>query len=121
MHTHYAHQQFKRSFIINKFLIGLEVAQFLGIALTLFLDELYFTRVDLFDSDIADNRQRQGVLVRHCCFSHLYLAHYYQRFIAKTFNGNLLQACDFNIARNDAENLASIDALTGLNNRCTFL
>ena len=40
--------------------------------------------------------------------------------LQKTFNGNLELAYDLNVARKHAENLASTDALTGLNNRRAF-
>lgn len=40
--------------------------------------------------------------------------------LQKTFNGNLELAYDLELARKNAENLASTDALTGLNNRRAF-
>ena len=40
--------------------------------------------------------------------------------LQKTFNGNLELAYDLDIAKKQAENLASTDALTGLNNRRAF-
>jgi diguanylate cyclase (GGDEF)-like protein len=40
--------------------------------------------------------------------------------LQKTFNGNLELAYDLEVAKKQAENLASTDALTGLNNRRAF-
>ncbi|MES2502522.1 MAG: GGDEF domain-containing protein [Pseudomonadota bacterium] len=40
--------------------------------------------------------------------------------LQKTFNGNLELAYDLEVAKKHAENLASIDVLTGLNNRRAF-